>query len=138
MNQSAIFLPVLTQIGLTLFVFILLAIRKSAAVKAGGVDRQKAALDNSAWNKEVVQVSNNIANQFQTPVLFYILAIYFYSVAAVSTLVLGLAWFYVASRLVHAYVHVTSNYIPLRLASFTLGVLSLLVLTVIGFIGLLV
>jgi len=120
----------LLQIALTLVMFILLAIRKSAAVKAGEVDRKKAALDNSAWCSEVVKVSNNIANQFQTPVLFYILSIFFFLTASVSTLVLVLSWIYVVTRIIHAIVHVTSNKIPARLGSFTIGVVCL-----IGLIG---
>ena len=61
MNNADILLPLLVQISLTLIMFILLAVRKSAAMKTGEIDRKKAALDNSAWNKETVQVSNNIA-----------------------------------------------------------------------------
>ena len=129
MNDATIFLPLLVQIGLTLVMFILLAVRKSAAVKTGEIDRSKAALDNSAWNKEVVQVSNNIANQFQAPVLFYILVMFFFVTNTVSSLAIWLAWVFVATRVIHAIVHVTSNYIPYRLGSFTLGVLTLLVMT---------
>ncbi len=129
MNNTDILLPLLVQVSLTLIMFILLAVRKSAAVKTGEIDRKKAALDNSAWNKETVQVSNNIANQFQTPVLFYLLVMFFFVTNSVSSLVIWLAWAYVVTRIIHAFVHVTSNYIPYRLGSFTLGVLVLLVMT---------
>lgn len=129
MNDVGIFLPLLAQICLTLVMFILLGVRKSAAVRTGEIDRGKAAIDNSAWNKEVVLVSNNIANQFQTPVLFYILVMFFFVTNQVSTLVIGLAWFYAATRIIHASIHVTTNYIPHRLTCFTLGVLSLLGMT---------
>ncbi len=133
MNNADILLPLLVQISLTLIMFILLAVRKSAAVKTGEIDRQKAALDNSAWNKEVVLVSNNIANQFQTPVLFYLLVIFFLVTNSVSSLVIWLAWAYVITRIIHALVHVTTNYIPHRLGVFTLGVLILLVMTGLAF-----
>ncbi|MDQ7048323.1 MAG: hypothetical protein Q9M92_01810 [Enterobacterales bacterium] len=79
MNASSILLPVLIQIALTLVVFLMLGMRKTAAIKAGGVDRKKTALDNSAWPEPVVKVSNNIANQFQTPILFYVLCVLFIS-----------------------------------------------------------
>ena len=133
MSSSTIFYPLLVQIGLTLFMFILLAVRKAKAVKSGGVDRQKAALDNSAWNIEVVKVSNNIANQFQAPVLFYILTLYFSISNNASMLVIVLCWIFAVTRIIHAFVHVTSNFIPARLASFTLGVVCLIVLTAIAF-----
>ena len=133
MNNADILLPLLVQISLTLIMFILLAVRKSAAVKTGEIDRRKAALDNSAWNKEVVLVSNNIANQFQTPVLFYLLVMFFLITNSVSSLVIWLAWAYVITRIIHAFVHVTTNYIPHRLGVFTLGVLILLVMTGLAF-----
>ena len=136
MNFSTILLPVLIQITLTLLVFLILGARKIKAIKAGGVDRQKTALDNSAWPEDVVKVSNNIANQFQTPVLFYVLSMLFYFTQQVSTTVLILAWVYALSRLAHAYVHIHSNYVPLRFNIFTLGVLCLIVMTVLAFLKL--
>ena len=75
MNASTILLPLLVQISLTLIMFLLLGVRKTKAIKAGGVDRKATALNNSAWPEDVVKVSNNIANQFQTPVLFYVIGI---------------------------------------------------------------
>ncbi|MBV1911878.1 MAG: MAPEG family protein [Kangiellaceae bacterium] len=135
MNQTSILIPFLMQIGLTLIMFILLAIRKSNAIKTSTIDRKKAALDNSAWTTEVVQVSNNIANQFQTPVLFYALALFFYASEQVTFLITILAWLYVVSRYVHAVVHVTSNFIPVRLASFTFGMLCLISMTVVAAIN---
>lgn len=137
MTNVSIFLPMLVQITLTLAMFILLGIRKSSALKSGEFDRTKTALDNSAWCSEVVKVSNNIANQFQTPVLFYILSIVFFLTNSVTTLVLALSWIYVITRIMHAFVHVTSNKISLRLSSFTVGVICLMGLVVIAFVTLL-
>jgi len=132
MNFSNILLPVLIQILLTLIMFLILGARKAKAIKAGGVDRQKTALDNSAWPEDVVKVSNNIANQFQTPVLFYILAILFHITATVTTTVLVLAWVYTVSRLLHGYVHISSNHVPARFRVFTIGVICLIILTVLA------
>lgn len=129
MNSSAILWPVVVQVILTFSMFAVLAVRKAKAVKSGGVDRSKTALDNAAWPDDVVQVSNNIQNQFQTPVLFYVLSFAFLITNTVSTAVLGLAWLYVISRVVHAYVHTGSNYVPVRLRVFLVGCLSLILLT---------
>ena len=136
MTFSNILLPVLTQVSLTLIMFLILGVRKTGAIKAGGVDRTKTALDNSAWPEDVVKVSNNIANQFQTPILFYTLCILFYVTNTVSTLVIVLAWVYVLSRLVHAYVHITSNYVPVRFIIFIMSVLTLITMTVVAFLNL--
>src|SRR5690554_6380512 len=73
MSSSHIFWPVLAQILLTLVMFIVFGARKAKAVKAGRVNRKEAALDNRVWPEDVVKVSNNIANQFEYQVLFYVL-----------------------------------------------------------------
>jgi hypothetical protein len=67
MNSMLIFWPVLAQVVLTILVFILMGYRKAKSIKAGTVNRKAAALDNRVWPTDVVQVSNNIANQFETP-----------------------------------------------------------------------
>ncbi|MFT6733716.1 MAG: hypothetical protein ACJAS9_001906 [Polaribacter sp.] len=136
MQNTSILLPMLIQVSLTLFIFILLGIRKSSAIKAGGVDRTKTALNNSAWPESVLKVSNNIANQFQTPILFYVLCIMFLLTNTVSTAIYVLAWVYSISRVSHAFVHVSSNFIPARFGIFTIGVVCLIAMTVLAYINL--
>jgi hypothetical protein len=136
MNQNIIFYPLLIQIMLVLLLYILLGIEKSKAVKAGTVDRKKTALHNNAWPDHVLRVSNNIANQFETPILFFVLSLVFFSLKAVDVTVLVLSCVYVASRIVHAYIHVTSNYVPKRLGVFMVGCVILIVLVVLAMKGL--
>lgn len=130
MNNQLLW-PMAIQILLTLLVFIPLGKRKKAAVDAGKADLTRTALDNSAWPDDVVQVSNNIQNQFQLPVLFYALCLGFMVNNSVSLLVIGLAWTFAVTRIAHAYVHITSNYIPHRMGLFSIGLVSLLVMTIV-------
>jgi len=132
MNANLIFWPVLAQILLTIAMYALLGARKRRAIEAGGVDRQQTALDNRAWPADVVKVSNNIANQFEGPVLFYVLAFVLYAIDAVDVIALTLAWIYVASRYVHAYIHVGSNYVPARFSAFLFGMLMLMGLLMVA------
>lgn len=120
--------PMLMLMLLVIFLFGLLAVRKVRAKNAKLVDLKKTALDNSAWNDEVVVVSNNIANQFETPILFYALCLLVMQLGVSDTLFISLAWLYVGLRYLHAYVHISSNYIPVRMKIF---VASLIVLVVI-------
>ena len=129
MNNTLILWPVLVQITLTIVVFLMLAVRKARAITAGGIDRKKTALDNDAWPDEVLKVSNNLKNQFQTPVLFYVLTFALIQAGAVSTTALALAWGYVVSRIVHAYIHTGSNYVPMRFRMFLLGFVMLMLMT---------
>lgn len=121
MNINHIIWPVLAQIFLTLILFIILGVRKAKAVKAGEVNRQQAALNNQVWPQDVVKVSNNIANQFETPVLFYVLCLVMHSINSVGLIAIGLAWLFALSRFAHAYVHIGSNYVPMRLRLFLVG-----------------
>lgn len=128
MNSNLIFLPVLTQIALTIVAFMLLGVRKAKAIKKDHVDMTKTALDNDAWPDYVLQVSNNMRNQFQVPVLFYVLCFVFYSINAVTTTVLYLAWAFVISRIIHAYIHMSSNYVPARFRVFAIGFVIIVVM----------
>jgi hypothetical protein len=132
MKAQLILWPVLAQILLVLLMYILLGYRKAKAVKTGGVNLKATALDNKAWPDAVLKVSNNIDNQFEIPVVFFVLCLLFHSIGQVDVLVLALSWAYVISRYVHAYVHVGSNYVPLRLRIFSVGCLILLSMTLIA------
>ncbi|WP_342631458.1 MAPEG family protein [Marinobacter alkaliphilus] len=132
MSSSHIFWPVLAQVFLTLIMFIVLGVRKAKAVKAGQVNRQQAALDNRVWPEDVVKVSNNIANQFEAPVLFYVLCLVIYSIGAAGTAAVVLAWLFALSRYAHAYVHIGSNYVPMRLRLFLVGALILLAMLILA------
>lgn len=132
MNSNLIFWPVLTQITLTILGFMLLGVRKSKAIKIDNVDRTKAALDNDAWPDYVLMVSNNIRNQFQVPVLFYVLCFIFYSLDAVTVAALSLAWVFVISRIIHAYIHMSSNYVPARFGVFTIGFVVMVLMTILA------
>jgi len=136
MNANEIFLPVLVQILITITGFMLLGVRKTRAVKTGQVDLDKTALDNDAWPDYVLMVSNNIRNQFQVPVLFYVLCFLLYSIDAVSTTVLYLAWAFVISRAIHAYIHMSSNFVPARFSVFTIGFLIMIAMFVFTAIAL--
>ena len=135
MQNSSILLPMLIQVSLILLIFILLGMRKTAAIKAGGVDREKTALDNSAWPVDVVKVSNNIANQFQTPVIYFVLCSMFYMTDSVTMPVYVLAWVYSITRLMHAFVHVSSNFVPARFGLFMIGVVCLIAMTVMAYMN---
>lgn len=128
MARHLIYWPVLAQILIPVLVLLLNGMRKNDDVKSGSFDRERAAMDNEAWSTPVVLTSKNLANQFQLPVIFYVLCLILASLDAVNILTLVVAWLFVTTRYVHAYVHVSTNYVPNRLRAFLLGVFFLLVL----------
>ncbi|WP_419811882.1 MAPEG family protein [Bacterioplanoides sp.] len=136
MHASLIYWPVLAQVFLTMMMFIVLVGRRTQAIKDGSADRSKTALDNKAWPDRVVQASNNISNQFELPVLFYVLVLMLVSLDAVTTAALVLAWVFAVSRYIHAYIHTHSNYVPWRMRVYTIGSLSVIGLFVCNVLAL--
>ncbi len=130
MNSNLIFWPVLAQMVLTIIAFVLLGARKTKALKADEVDMTKAALDNDAWPESVLKVSNNIRNQFQLPLMFYVVCLVFFSLNAVNIVVLSLAWAFVISRIIHAWIHMGSNYVPARFRVFLIGFVILVIMLI--------
>ena len=126
----------LIQVAVPLVVLLLNASRKAADRKAGLHDPERSALNNTAWSDPVVMTSNNLANQSQLPVLFYVVCIIFAITDTVSGLVLALAWLFVASRILHAYAHVMGNNVPVRFRAFLVGAIVLIVLYILCLISL--
>ncbi|MEM9304658.1 MAG: MAPEG family protein [Pseudomonadota bacterium] len=126
MKPTLLLWPLAAQILLTLLLLIPLASRKKAAVRAGEVDLERSAIDNSAWPESVLRVSNNFQNQFQIPVLFYAIILALVVLQQVSVAAVVLAWVFVASRIAHSLVHIRTNYVPHRMRIFIVGFLTLL------------
>ena len=121
MYGGLIFYPVLVMVLLTLLIYVRLIQVKIRAIKAGQVNRERQPLHEDAWPDSVLQINNNIRNQFELPVLFYVLCFVLYAMEGVGVLALVASWVFVLSRVAHAWVHLTSNYIPNRRRLFTVG-----------------
>lgn len=132
MNPALIFLPVLAQMLLTLVLYVVLQRVKTRAARAGEVDEARRALHDDAWPDYVLRVNNNIRNQFELPVLFYLLCVVLWALQVAGTLAQVLAWGFVLSRIAHAWVHTGANVVPLRRRIFTVGVILLVVMWVLA------
>lgn len=125
MGQSVIFLPLLANMMIVLVLYYLLGVRKKRACREHTVDDSRRALHADAWPDDVMQVNNCIRNQFEQPVLFYVTGLILWALNAVNLWVLVAAWAFVLLRCCHAYVHVGSNFLPLRRRLFSFGTLVL-------------
>ena len=74
---------------------------------------------------ESLMVRNNLANQFELPVLFHIACLLLYITDADNIVTILLAWLFVAARYVHTYVHVTSNRLRYRAPAFIVSFVTL-------------
>jgi hypothetical protein len=138
MNSNLIFLPAIAQILLTMSVFIGLAVAKSKAAKSGEVNEERRALYDDAWPESVIKYNNNIRNQFELPVLYYVLCIILWALNTTNIIVHAIAWLFVVSRIIHAAMHTGSNYVPLRRKVFMFGFFTLVTLAFSAIISIVV
>lgn len=60
-------------------------------------------------------------NQFEVPTLFFPVGVMHYALGMANGLTLGIMWLFVASRLLHTYVHLGSNNIRIRMIFFMIS-----------------
>lgn len=132
MTHDVIFLPMLVNIFLVIVLYLLLGYRKKQASRERAVDESRRALHADAWPESVQQVNNCIRNQFELPVLFYVLCFILWGLNAVNIWVLLATWGFVVLRYCHAFIHVGSNYVPVRRRFFTFATLIVLGLWVMA------
>lgn len=124
MNQTAIFWPMLLQVALIYAVYVLMSYRRKAAIRAGSA-RTSDFRENRNEPPESLFVRNNLANQFELPVLFFVVCLALYDTNGSNVLTVALAWVFVISRCAHAAIHVTTNRIRHRQPLFVAGFLAL-------------
>ncbi|WP_027051483.1 MAPEG family protein [Mesorhizobium erdmanii] len=120
MNQTTIFWPVLAHVLLIYIVYGVLGRRRYVAVKSGEakVGQYKVRSTEPA---SCVTVASNLSNQFELPVLFYVLCLTLHVTNGVNYLTLALMWIFVATRYFHAWAHLTGNNLRLRSRFFFAG-----------------
>lgn len=120
MNQTAIFWPLLAQVALTYLVYAVLGYRRREAVLKHGATPQNFRLRTTEPESSVT-AANNLSNQYELPVLFYVVCIGLYVTQGVSYIALLLAWLFVLARAGHAFIHLTNNRVSQRGLVFALG-----------------
>lgn len=73
MSVPAVLAPVFAQVALTFFLLVWTGRARFAAIRASEVRVGDIALGQRNWPARVQQVANTYQNQFELPVLFYIL-----------------------------------------------------------------
>ena len=130
----ALLAPMLTQVGLMLLVGVWLAWARVGSVIRKKVDMRD--VNKYGWKGWIKQAGNNYSNQFEAPVIFFVLCIFMTlvdlstRVHSISPLFITLAWLFVVTRVVHAAIHLTFNRVPIRFLVFFLGMLCLMVMFV--------
>ncbi|MFL5025486.1 MAG: MAPEG family protein [Microvirga sp.] len=131
MSITAILLPVYVQVALTFILLLWMGSSRLGSLRAGEVKVKDVALGERNWPSRILQVQNAYHNQFELPVLFYVLVTLALFTRKADMLFVVMSWMFVTSRLVHAAIHTTSNKVALRFQAFVVGVLILAAMWVI-------
>lgn len=125
MTVPMVLLPVFVQVALAFVLLLSLAPLRGAALRSGKVDLDLVAVDERQWQGRAQLVGNAFRNQFEIPVLFYALVAFALITRKADFLFVALSWVFVATRIVHALIHTTSNNLQLRGPAFAIGALVL-------------
>jgi hypothetical protein len=125
-----VLLPVFVLIGLTFTLLISMALARRTALVSRQTKIKDIALGQSNWPVRATQIGNCYKNQFEIPVLFYVLIALALPLRRADLVIVILSWVFVVTRLVHAGVFVTSNDLNRRSLAWFAGVLVLFVMWV--------
>jgi hypothetical protein len=137
MSIQAVLLPLFVEVALTFVLLYWMAYQRTSALNAGEIEPRNVALREPNWPPRMAQVANAFQNQLELPLLFYVLTILALITRHADLVFVVLAWIFVASRLVHAYIHVTSNDVRRRGPVFGVGALVLTIMWAIFMIRIL-
>ena len=137
MSIQAVLLPLFVEVVLTFVLLYWMAYNRTSLLRAGEIKSRDVALREPNWPPRLTQISNAFHNQLELPLLFYVLTILALMTRHADLLFVMLAWIFVVSRLVHAYIHVTSNDVRQRGPLFGLGALVLTIMWAIFMIRIL-
>jgi hypothetical protein len=121
-------LPLFLEVILTFALLFWLAPLRAGDFSSGRTRPQDVALREPNWSQRSLQVAYSYSNQFELPVLFYVLTILAWVTRHADLIFVVLAWIFVIFRYLQAYVHVTSNKVRLRGSFFIVSAIVLAIM----------
>ncbi|MGH6726884.1 MAG: MAPEG family protein [Pseudolabrys sp.] len=131
MSVKFILLPLFVEVALTFILWFWMAYYRVTLVRCGDVQPRDVDLRQPNWPPHVLQIHNAAHNQIETPLLFYALTVLAIITRQADMAFVVLACIYVVFRLLHAYVHVTSNRVAVRGPLFGVSLLVLFIMWVV-------
>lgn len=121
MPLSMILAPLFAQVLLVFLLLFLMGARRAGNLLGKTVKPDDIALREPNWPARTMQAANSFSNQFELPVLFYVLTILEIVTRHADYLFAALSWAFVATRYLQALEHVTSNVVRRRGAIYIIG-----------------
>jgi hypothetical protein len=136
MGATQVLAPVFAQVALTFGLMFWMGRLRVSAIRTGATRPGDIALGQPNWPLQATQAGNSFRSQFELPILFYLVSLLSLFTARASTTLVVLGWLFVATRLLHALVHVTTNNVPRRFFAFLAGALILTLMWIAYFFDL--
>jgi hypothetical protein len=120
--------PLFLQIFYTFTLLFLLAFVRTRHILKREVKMKDVALGQKNWPELATKISNCFQNQFETPILFYVLTILVWQSHTASIVFTAGSWAFVLARFAHGYIEISGNHVPTRFKAFVFGTVSLLIM----------
>src|SRR6195256_3077943 len=114
MMFQAILIPVFVQVALTFGLLFWMAGLRAHDFRSGAVELDKVGLREPGWPTRTTQVAYAFSNQFEVPVLFYVLVAFMMHTRHPEVFFVALAWFVGAAPSPRAAVHATNSVVLRR------------------------
>jgi len=120
MYFKPLLIPMLAQVALTFIVMLIMYRKRIAEMKSKRIHPQRTKTRSNAHGvlTDSESAADNYANLFESPVLFYVAILLTLILMVQDTILVMLAWTYVASRYIHSLIHVTYNRVMHRFSVF--------------------
>ncbi len=112
---------VFVQVLLSFYAALAMGVARTRAVRDGRMPPEHVALDSNACPEDVRKLGNNLADQFEFPVLLYS-AVAFAAIFDAASMPFALACVgYVVTRILHRFIHVNANDVRARFQVYMAG-----------------
>jgi hypothetical protein len=125
MSVQMVLLPVMVLVGLTFALLLGMAGARRQAIVGGETKIRDIALGQQNWPTRATQIGNCFANQFELPLLFYVLIALALPLRHADLFIVLMSWVFVVTRFVHTGIFVTSNDLGRRSLAWFAGALVL-------------
>lgn len=131
MSIQFVLLPLFVEVLLTFCVMFGMMHFRTSTLRRGETRFEDIALREPNWPVRATQFGYAFANQFELPVLFYVLTILVIITHHADLIFVMLAWIFVAMRALQAVIHISSNNVRMRGAFYGVGAIVLVIMWVI-------
>ena len=131
MSIPMILAPLFVQVLLTFAVMLGMMYFRTTSLQRGETRVEMIANREPNWPPKATQFGNAFGNQFELPILFYVLTILAIETKHADLMFVLLAWVFVALRVLQALTHVTNNNVRFRGGFFGASAIVLLVMWII-------